>query len=70
MKNLDISSKRNNFFLNFRLLCNDDNLDEAFDFEYRGLVTMKGKAEPMNCWFLNRAKSDLTNIPHFEELLS
>lgn len=57
------------FVFIFRLLSNEINYDEAFDFEYRGLVTMKGKAEPMNCWFLNRAKNDYSNIPHFQDLL-
>lgn len=56
-------------FYRSRLLCNGDNFDEAFDLEYRGLVTMKGKAEPMKCWFLNRSKSDYANIPHPEDLL-
>lgn len=54
---------------NFRLLSNGDNFDEAFDLESRGLVTMKGKAEPMKCWFLNRSKSDYVNVPHPEDLL-
>ncbi|XP_031631652.1 guanylate cyclase soluble subunit beta-1 isoform X2 [Contarinia nasturtii] len=53
----------------YKLLCNSDKFDEPFDFEYRGLVTMKGKAEPMKCWFLNRSKSDYANIPHPEDLL-
>lgn len=57
------------FYCIFRLLCNSDNFDESFEFESRGLVTMKGKAEPMNCWFLNRSKSDYVNIPHPEDLL-
>lgn len=52
-----------------RLLCNEVNADDAFEFEYRGPVMMKGKAEPMNCWFLNRAKCDYPNIPRFEELM-
>lgn len=57
------------FILPFRLLSNGDNFDPAFDLEYRGLVTMKGKAEPMKCWFLNRAKDDYVNVPHAEDLL-
>lgn len=51
------------------LLCNEVNADGAFDFEYRGPVMMKGKAEPMKCWFLNRAKCDYPNIPHAEDLM-
>lgn len=58
------------FVLSFihRFLCNAENYDPAFDFEYRGPVTMKGKAEPMKVWFLNRAESDRHRIPLFEEL--
>lgn len=52
-----------------RLLCNEVNVDDAFDFEYRGPVMMKGKAEPMKCWFLNRAKCDYPNIPHADDLM-
>ncbi|KAH0820558.1 hypothetical protein GEV33_002233 [Tenebrio molitor] len=39
-----------------RFLCKEDNYDEQFQFEYRGPVTMKGKSEPMNVWFLSRSK--------------
>ncbi|KAK7475318.1 hypothetical protein BaRGS_00033465 [Batillaria attramentaria] len=30
------------------------NRDETFHFEYRGEVVMKGKKDPMKCWFLSR----------------
>lgn len=53
----------------YRLLCNPDNIDDAFVLESRGLVTMKGKAEPMKCWYLNRSESDSVNVPHSEDLL-
>ncbi|CAG2054669.1 unnamed protein product [Timema podura] len=32
------------------------NADPLFNFEYRGPVTMKGKSEPMDVWFLTRSK--------------
>lgn len=69
MLNALILSKFSFSSLNFRLLSNGDNYDESFDLESRGLVTMKGKAEPMKCWFLNRSKSDYVNVPHPEDLL-
>lgn len=30
------------------------NCDDSFEFEYRGEVVMKGKKDPMQCWFLSR----------------
>ncbi len=30
-----------------------ENQDDSFNFEHRGPVTMKGKKEPMQCWFLS-----------------
>ena len=30
------------------------NYDERFQFQYRGEVVMKGKKDPMRCWFLSR----------------
>lgn len=44
------------FFL-FRWLQNEQNFDPTFDFEDRGPVTMKGKAEPMNVYFLTRKRT-------------
>ncbi|KAK5643100.1 hypothetical protein RI129_006945 [Pyrocoelia pectoralis] len=40
----------------YRYLCREENFDEQFYFEYRGPVSMKGKSEPMNVWYLSRAK--------------
>ncbi|XP_075234533.1 guanylate cyclase soluble subunit beta-1-like [Lycorma delicatula] len=40
----------------YRYLCRADNEDPQFHLEYRGPVTMKGKSEPMEVWFLNRSK--------------
>ncbi|KAI5702755.1 hypothetical protein M8J76_012267 [Diaphorina citri] len=40
----------------YKLLCSPDNEDPQFQFEYRGPVTMKGKSEPMEVWFLSRGK--------------
>ncbi|KRT86481.1 Adenylate and Guanylate cyclase, partial [Oryctes borbonicus] len=40
----------------YSCLCGEENQDESFHFEYRGPVTMKGKSEPMNVWFLSRLK--------------
>lgn len=34
----------------------EDNYDERFELTYRGHVSMKGKAEPMQTWFLTRKK--------------
>lgn len=39
----------------FRLLTNEVNYDPSFKLDFRGAVTMKGKSEPMNCWFLTRS---------------
>ncbi|KAL1375812.1 hypothetical protein pipiens_017268 [Culex pipiens pipiens] len=36
------------------LLCEPVNQDPSFQLDYRGSVTMKGKPEPMECWFLTR----------------
>uniref|UniRef100_A0A182J928 Uncharacterized protein n=1 Tax=Anopheles atroparvus TaxID=41427 RepID=A0A182J928_ANOAO len=36
------------------LLCDPVNHDPCFNLEYRGPVVMKGKPEPMDCWFLTR----------------
>ncbi|XP_071495143.1 guanylate cyclase soluble subunit beta-1-like [Diadema antillarum] len=35
-------------------LMDPQNEDPTFDFEYRGLVNMKGKPKPMRCFFLTR----------------
>lgn len=43
------------FFCIYRLLCEEKNYDPSFHFEYRGPVIMKGKATPMDVWFLSRA---------------
>lgn len=40
----------------YKYLCRPSNADPQFHFEYRGPVTMKGKSEPMNVWFLTREK--------------
>lgn len=37
-------------------LMREDNYDERFELTYRGHVSMKGKAEPMQTWFLTRKK--------------
>ncbi|CAH0560349.1 unnamed protein product, partial [Brassicogethes aeneus] len=39
----------------YKVLCQEDNQDPNFCFEYRGPITMKGKSEPMDVWFLTRA---------------
>ncbi len=45
------------FLLFFRrILVNELNIDPSFNLEYRGPVVMKGKPEPMKCWFLTRNK--------------
>lgn len=44
------------FLLLFRYLCMPENQDPQFLLEYRGPVTMKGKNEPMNVWFLSRER--------------
>ncbi|CAH1777167.1 unnamed protein product [Owenia fusiformis] len=38
----------------YRFLKTESNIDTSFVFEKRGLVTMKGKKEPMLCYFLSR----------------
>ncbi|XP_053678907.1 guanylate cyclase soluble subunit beta-1 [Anopheles nili] len=38
----------------YKLLCDPVNHDPSFNLEYRGPVVMKGKPEPMDCWFLTR----------------
>ncbi|XP_071452602.1 guanylate cyclase soluble subunit beta-1 [Hetaerina americana] len=38
----------------YRLLIQEDNTDPQFHLEKRGSVVMKGKAEPMEMWFLTR----------------
>ncbi|XP_014204890.1 guanylate cyclase soluble subunit beta-1 isoform X2 [Copidosoma floridanum] len=38
----------------YKYLCMPENQDPQFLLEYRGPVTMKGKSEPMNVWFLSR----------------
>jgi len=44
----------------YQLLQDDTNYDQQFCFEYRGPVVMKGKAEPMKVYYLNRANSTST----------
>ncbi|XP_019869558.1 guanylate cyclase soluble subunit beta-1 [Aethina tumida] len=39
----------------YKVLMQEDNKDPNFAFEYRGPITMKGKSEPMDVWFLTRA---------------
>ncbi|ODN06498.1 Guanylate cyclase soluble subunit beta-1 [Orchesella cincta] len=50
----------------YRELQNEENFDPSFEFEYRGPITMKGKAEPMNVYFLTRKTPENTPV-HFEE---
>uniref|UniRef100_A0A182NVG2 Guanylate cyclase soluble subunit beta-1 n=1 Tax=Anopheles dirus TaxID=7168 RepID=A0A182NVG2_9DIPT len=38
----------------YKLLCDPVNQDPSFNLVYRGPVVMKGKPEPMDCWFLTR----------------
>ncbi|XP_065076633.1 guanylate cyclase soluble subunit beta-1-like [Ochlerotatus camptorhynchus] len=38
----------------YKLLCEPVNQDPSFHLEYRGPVVMKGKPEPMDCWFVTR----------------
>lgn len=45
-----------------RLLREDTNLDAGFRFTHRGPVQMKGKAEPMDVWYLNRASDVSANV--------
>lgn len=50
-----INRFRNSVLFRFtRLLCDPVNHDPSFNLEYRGPVVMKGKPEPMECWFLTR----------------
>lgn len=42
------------FFLFFSILCEGENFDDQFHFEYRGPVVMKGKSEPMDVYILSR----------------
>uniref|UniRef100_A0A182UZN4 Guanylate cyclase domain-containing protein n=1 Tax=Anopheles merus TaxID=30066 RepID=A0A182UZN4_ANOME len=42
------------------LLCDPVNHDPSFNLEYRGPVVMKGKPEPMDCWFLTRKGTPAT----------
>ncbi|XP_049530107.1 guanylate cyclase soluble subunit beta-1 isoform X2 [Anopheles darlingi] len=44
----------------YRLLCDPVNHDPSFNLEYRGPVVMKGKPEPMDCWFLTRKPTTAT----------
>ncbi|KAJ8927130.1 hypothetical protein NQ314_020403 [Rhamnusium bicolor] len=37
-----------------KILCEVDNFDDQFHFEYRGPVIMKGKSEPMDVYLLTR----------------
>uniref|UniRef100_A0A8D8TAP2 Guanylate cyclase soluble subunit beta-1 n=1 Tax=Cacopsylla melanoneura TaxID=428564 RepID=A0A8D8TAP2_9HEMI len=43
----------------YKLLCGKDNEDPQFLLEYRGPVTMKGRSEPMEVWFLSRSKEHI-----------
>ena len=38
-----------------RCLMEPQNHDPTFHFEYRGPIVMKGKKEPMQCWYLTEA---------------
>ncbi|XP_040173461.1 guanylate cyclase soluble subunit beta-1 isoform X3 [Anopheles arabiensis] len=44
----------------YKLLCDPVNHDPSFNLEYRGPVVMKGKPEPMDCWFLTRKGTPAT----------
>ncbi|XP_033632257.1 guanylate cyclase soluble subunit beta-1-like [Asterias rubens] len=39
----------------YRCLMEPQNHDPTFHFEYRGPIVMKGKKEPMQCWYLTEA---------------
>jgi len=41
----------------YQLLQQEPNRDDSFVFEQRGLVSMKGRAEPMMVWFLSRKEA-------------
>jgi len=43
-----------NVFVFFRYLKEGPCYDPQFHFTYRGAVKMKGKKDPMECWFLTR----------------
>ncbi|KAK6626335.1 Guanylate cyclase soluble subunit beta-1 [Polyplax serrata] len=43
----------------YEYLSRSDNLDPQFHFEYRGPITMKGKAEPMKVWLLYRSEEHI-----------
>nr|XP_029707897.1 guanylate cyclase soluble subunit beta-1-like isoform X2 [Aedes albopictus] len=45
----------------YKLLCEPVNQDPCFNLEYRGPVVMKGKPEPMECWFLTRKTPNSSN---------
>ncbi|XP_062537578.1 guanylate cyclase soluble subunit beta-1 isoform X4 [Armigeres subalbatus] len=45
----------------YKLLCEPVNQDPSFNLEYRGPVVMKGKPEPMDCWFLTRKTANSSN---------
>ncbi|CAL8081694.1 unnamed protein product [Orchesella dallaii] len=54
----------------YQWLQNEENFDPSFEFEHRGPITMKGKAEPMNVYFLSRKTpqtSPETSAIHVEE---
>lgn len=42
-------------FYIFSILCDGENYDEQFCFEYRGPISMKGKSEPMDVYNLSRS---------------
>lgn len=46
------------FSFNFRCLMTPENSDPQFQLEYRGPVSMKGKKEPMQVWFLSRKSTE------------
>ncbi|XP_072399572.1 guanylate cyclase soluble subunit beta-1 [Diabrotica undecimpunctata] len=41
----------------YDILCQEENFDEQFHFDYRGPVTMKGKTEPMDVYLLTRTNT-------------
>lgn len=58
----------NFFVLLYRILVNEVNMDPSFHLEYRGPVAMKGKPEPMKCWFLTRNNGFAAPVtPSFED---
>ena len=46
-----------------RQLQTPENYDPAFNFEYRGPVTMKGRATPMEVYFLTRNSEEQQSLP-------